>query len=40
MANLIKINIEKLPAGNFIDGIPFDGKQPNEYLKKFSIGAK
>ncbi len=29
-----------LPAENFIDGIAFDGKQPNAYLKKFAIGKK
>ncbi len=29
-----------LPAENFIDHIPFDGKQPNAYLKKFAIGKK
>lgn len=29
-----------LPAENFIDGIAFDGKQPNEYLRKFAIGKK
>ncbi len=31
---------KELPAENFIDGIPFDGKHPNEYLKKFAIGKK
>lgn len=30
----------ELPAENFIDGIPFDGKKPNEYLGKFSLGTK
>ena len=29
-----------LPAENFIDGIPFDGTKPNEYLRKFAIGKK
>ena len=29
-----------LPAENFIDGIAFDGKQPNAYLRKFAIGKK
>jgi len=28
------------PASDFIDGIAFDGKKPNEYLQKFSIGKK
>lgn len=30
----------KAPQGGFIDGITFDGKKPNEYLGKFSIGLK
>ncbi len=29
-----------LPAGNFIDGIAYDGRHPNDYLKKFAIGRK
>jgi len=28
------------PQSQFIDGITYDGKQPNEYLKKFPIGLK
>lgn len=28
------------PQTHFIDDIVYDGKQPNEYLKKFSIGLK
>ncbi len=28
------------PAGDFIDGIEYDGKQPNAYLQKFAIGKK
>ncbi len=30
-----------LPASSdFIDGVSFDGRKPNDYLKKFSIGLK
>jgi nitrate/nitrite transport system substrate-binding protein len=28
------------PMAEFIDGIEYDGRKPNEYLKKFSIGLK
>jgi len=28
------------PQTHFIDGITYDGKKPNDYLKKFSIGLK
>ena len=27
-------------TAEFIDGIEFDGRQPNAYLRKFSIGLK
>ncbi len=30
----------KVATSDFIDGIEFDGKKPNEYLTKFSIGNK
>jgi len=30
----------KVPTKDFIDGIEYDGKKPNEYLKKFKIGNK
>ena len=30
----------KTPTSEFIDGIEFDGKKPNEYLNKFKIGNK
>ncbi|MCA9402619.1 MAG: ABC transporter substrate-binding protein [Candidatus Omnitrophica bacterium] len=30
----------KAPTGDFIDGIVYDGKAPNEYLRKFAIGNK
>jgi nitrate/nitrite transport system substrate-binding protein len=30
----------KPPTTNFIDGIEYDGKKPNEYLGKFKIGNK
>ena len=30
----------KDPQSEFIDGITFDGKKPNDYLAKFSIGLK
>ncbi|MFD2230873.1 CmpA/NrtA family ABC transporter substrate-binding protein [Alkalimarinus sediminis] len=30
----------KPPQSDFIDGITYDGKQPNAYLEKFSIGLK
>jgi nitrate/nitrite transport system substrate-binding protein len=30
----------KVPTGEFIDGIVYDGKKPNEYLRKFKIGMK
>ncbi len=30
----------KAPQSDFIDGITYDGKQPNAYLEKFSIGLK
>ncbi|MGE0268197.1 MAG: CmpA/NrtA family ABC transporter substrate-binding protein [Candidatus Omnitrophota bacterium] len=43
-----KINAEDIPqtdgfkeaTGDFIDGIIYDGKKPNEYLNKFTIGNK
>lgn len=30
----------KAPQGGFIDGVTYDGKQPNAYLAKFIIGLK
>ena len=30
----------KGPQGDFIDGIVYDGRKPNEYLGKFKIGLK
>ena len=30
----------KPPTTDFIDGVEYDGKKPNEYLKKFKIGNK
>src|SRR5690606_34409017 len=30
----------KAPTDEFIDGIEYDGKKPNEYLSKVSIGLK
>ena len=30
----------KAPTAAFIDGIEYDGKKPNDYLSKFSIGLK
>ena len=30
----------KPPQTEFIDGITYDGKKPNDYLKKFKIGLK
>jgi nitrate/nitrite transport system substrate-binding protein len=30
----------KVPTKDFIDGIEYDGKKPNEYLAKFKIGNK
>ncbi len=30
----------RAPQGGFIDGITYDGKQPNAYLAKFKIGLK
>ncbi len=30
----------KAPQTEFIDGVTYDGKKPNEYIKKFSIGLK
>jgi nitrate/nitrite transport system substrate-binding protein len=30
----------RTPTADFIDGISYDGKKPNDYLKKFSIGLK
>lgn len=30
----------RAPTAEFIDGISYDGKKPNDYLKKFSIGLK
>ena len=30
----------KAPTGDFIDGIEYDGRHPNDYLKKFKIGNK
>ena len=31
---------EPTPAGDIIDGIPYDGKQPNAYLESLPIGLK
>ena len=28
----------KAPTGDFIDGVVYDGKKPNEYLSKFKVG--
>ncbi len=28
----------KPPTGDFIDGVVYDGKKPNEYLSKFAVG--
>jgi len=28
------------PTAEFIDGVEYDGRQPNAYLQKFSIGLK
>ncbi len=30
----------KLPTGDFIDGVVYDGRKPNEYLAKFPVGNK
>ena len=30
----------RVPQTQFIDGITYDGRKPNEYLTKFSIGLK
>ena len=30
----------KAPTAEFIDGVEYDGKKPNDYLKKFPIGLK
>lgn len=30
----------KAPTNEFIDGIEYDGKKPNDYIKKFEIGLK
>ena len=30
----------KPPTAEFIDGVEYDGRKPNEYLKKFVIGLK
>ena len=30
----------KVPTSDFIDGVVYDGKKPNEYLTKFKIGNK
>jgi len=30
----------RAPTSDFIDGVSYDGKKPNDYLKKFSIGLK
>ena len=30
----------RAPQTHFIDGITYDGTQPNEYLTKFKIGLK
>ena len=30
----------KAPDGNFIDGITFDGRKPNDYLNQFKVGLK
>ena len=30
----------KVPVSDFIDGIEYDGKKPNEYLTKFKVGNK
>ena len=28
------------PQSEFIDGVTFDGRKPNDYLKAFAIGLK
>ena len=28
----------KAPTGDFIDGVVYDGKKPNDYLASFEIG--
>lgn len=38
--NFAKEDGYKAPQPDFIDGITFDGKKPNEYLTKFTIGLK
>jgi len=30
----------RAPASDFIDGVSYDGRKPNDYLKQFSIGLK
>lgn len=30
----------RAPTAEFIDGVSYDGKKPNDYLKKFSIGLR
>jgi len=30
----------RAPSSDFIDGLPYDGTQPNAYLQQFSIGLK
>jgi nitrate/nitrite transport system substrate-binding protein len=30
----------KPPQKEFIDGVAYDGRKPNDYLKKFKIGLK
>jgi nitrate/nitrite transport system substrate-binding protein len=30
----------KLPTKDFVDGVEYDGRKPNDYLRKFTIGLK
>jgi nitrate/nitrite transport system substrate-binding protein len=39
-AEVPKTDGYKPPDGNFIDGVVYDARRPNDYLKKFPIGRK
>ena len=30
----------RAPTKDFIDGVEYDGRKPNEYLRKFAIGLR
>ncbi|MEO8352118.1 MAG: nitrate ABC transporter substrate-binding protein, partial [Chthoniobacteraceae bacterium] len=39
-ANVPKTDGFKPADGNFIDGVIYDGRKPNDYLRQFKVGLK